>query len=117
MKAVCEHGVKYEPIIQEMYCRDKNTSILEFGSIRHQDKELSIITASPDGITPTGNMLETTATNNDITVQGKTEAFVEQEGVTTVSAHKLFEIVMLIIPDVHFRCSWFRPEHRTRRAD
>lgn len=58
MKAVCEHGVKYEPIIQEMYCRDKNTTIIEFGSIRHQDKELSIITASPDGITPTGNMLE-----------------------------------------------------------
>tara|TARA_Y200000002_G_scaffold376039_1_gene379282 strand:- start:831 stop:2078 length:1248 start_codon:yes stop_codon:yes gene_type:complete len=58
MKAVCEHGVKYEPIIQEMYCRDKNTTILEFGSIRHQDEKLSIITASPDGITPIGNMLE-----------------------------------------------------------
>ena len=58
MKAVCEHGVKYEPVIQDMYCRDKNTSILEFGSIRHQDEELSIITASPDGITPEGCMLE-----------------------------------------------------------
>ena len=23
MKAVCEHGVKYEPVIQDMYCRDK----------------------------------------------------------------------------------------------
>ena len=58
MKAVCEHGVKYEPVIQDMYCRDKKTSILEFGSIRHQDQKLSIITASPDGITPTGHMLE-----------------------------------------------------------
>ena len=58
MKLVCEHGVKYEQVIQEMYCRKKQTSILEFGSIRHQDAELSIITASPDGITPNGCMLE-----------------------------------------------------------
>tara|TARA_B100000575_G_scaffold222939_1_gene183348 strand:- start:2957 stop:4210 length:1254 start_codon:yes stop_codon:yes gene_type:complete len=58
MKVVCEHGVKYEPVIQEMYCRDKNTTIEEFGSIRHSDETLSIVTASPDGITPNGCMLE-----------------------------------------------------------
>jgi len=58
MKAVCEHGVKYEPVIQDMYCRDRSTTIKEFGSIRHQSKELSMVTASPDGITPTGIMLE-----------------------------------------------------------
>ena len=58
MKVVCEHGVKYEPIIQDMYCRDKNTTIKEFGSIPHSDPNLSIVTASPDGITPEGCMLE-----------------------------------------------------------
>ena len=58
MKAICEHGVKYEQIIQEMYCRDKNTTILEFGSLPHQSPELSMVTASPDGITPNGCMLE-----------------------------------------------------------
>ena len=58
MKTICEHGVKYEQIIQEMYCRDKNTEIKEFGSLPHQTEELSMITASPDGITPNGYMLE-----------------------------------------------------------
>ena len=58
MKLVCEHGIKYEQVIQEMYCREKDITILEFGSIRHQDPSLSIITASPDGITPNGCMLE-----------------------------------------------------------
>lgn len=58
MKVVCEHGVKYEPIIQDMYCRDKSTTIKEFGSIPHSDPNLSIVTASPDGITPEGCMLE-----------------------------------------------------------
>jgi putative phage-type endonuclease len=58
MKVVCEHGIKYEAVIQDMYCRDKNTSIIEFGSLRHSDEALSIVTASPDGITPNGCMLE-----------------------------------------------------------
>ena len=58
MKAICEHGVKYEQIIQEMYSRDKNKEIKEFGSIPHQSEELSMVTASPDGITPDGYMLE-----------------------------------------------------------
>ena len=58
MKTICEHGVKYEQIIQEMYCRDKNTEIKEFGSLPHQTEELSMVTASPDGITPNGYMLE-----------------------------------------------------------
>jgi len=58
MKAICEHGIKYEAVIQDMYCRDKSTTIVEFGSIRHQSAELSMVTASPDGITPEGIMLE-----------------------------------------------------------
>lgn len=40
-----------------------------------------------------GNKLVTTATDNDIAVQGTADAFVETAGVTTVSAHKLYEIV------------------------
>ncbi len=58
MKTICEHGVKYEQIIQEMYCRKNNTEIREFGSLPHQSEELSMVTASPDGITPNGRMLE-----------------------------------------------------------
>ena len=68
MKAICEHGVKYEPVIQDMYCRDKNTEIKEFGSLPHQSEELSMVTASPDGITPDGCMLEIKApVKRDIT--------------------------------------------------
>lgn len=56
MKINCQHGIKYEPIIQDMYCNRNNTKIYEFGSLKHL--EYPIITASPDGITPTGTMLE-----------------------------------------------------------
>jgi DNA polymerase-3 subunit beta len=40
--------------------------------------------------------LELTATDNDMTVQGHAEAFVETNGTTTVSAAKLFEIISKI---------------------
>jgi len=39
------------------------------------------------------NRLETTATDNDLCVQGRAEAFVDTPGVTTVQALKLFEII------------------------
>jgi DNA polymerase-3 subunit beta len=60
------------------------------------EKRTSIAILSNVRLKATSNLLETTATNNDITIQGNTEAFVEQEGVTTVSAHKLYEIITKI---------------------
>ena len=52
----CQHGTKYEPVIQLLY-QDKNDTILyEFGSIAHP--EYPMISASPDGITETGVMVE-----------------------------------------------------------
>lgn len=50
------HGVKYEPIVQQLYCIRENTQIVEFGSIDHE--KYSFISASPDGITLEGTMLE-----------------------------------------------------------
>ena len=50
------HGVKYEPIVQQLYCIRENTKIIEFGSIDHET--YSFISASPDGITSDGTMLE-----------------------------------------------------------
>lgn len=52
----CQHGIKYEPIIQQLYCDKHNTILHEFGSIKHP--ELDMVSASPDGITPTGVMIE-----------------------------------------------------------
>lgn len=60
------------------------------------EKRTSIAILSNVRLKATGNALETTATNNDITIQGTTEAFIEQEGVTTVNAHKFFEIIAKI---------------------
>ena len=50
------HGIKYEPIIQMIYCKKHNTVLYEFGSILHP--EMSMVSASPDGITPEGIMIE-----------------------------------------------------------
>lgn len=52
----CQHGIKYEPIIQKIYCDKKKTRIIEFGSITHPT--MSMVSASPDGITPEGVMIE-----------------------------------------------------------
>lgn len=57
------------------------------------EKRTSIAILSNVRLTAANNKLETTATNNDITVQSSAEAFVEAEGATTVSAHKLYDIV------------------------
>lgn len=51
-----QHGIKYEPIIQHLYCLKHNTNLNEFGSIKHP--KLSYISASPDGITDDGTMIE-----------------------------------------------------------
>lgn len=51
-----QHGIKYEPIIQNLYCLKHNTNLNEFGSIKHP--KLSYISASPDGITDEGTMIE-----------------------------------------------------------
>jgi len=52
----CLHGVKYEDVVQKVYCMRNGEDILEFGSI--EDEEYSWLRASPDGITPSGTMLE-----------------------------------------------------------
>ena len=52
----CQHGIKYEPIIQNLYSKYNNTQLFEFGSITHP--KINFISASPDGITPTGTMIE-----------------------------------------------------------
>lgn len=57
---------------------EKRTSIAILGNVRLKAE---------------GNTLETTATDNDLCVQGTAEAFIDNGGVTTVSAAKLFEII------------------------
>lgn len=49
-------GQKYEPIVQQIYAINNNTSVLEFGLIQHDT--IPFIACSPDGITPEGIMLE-----------------------------------------------------------
>jgi len=52
----CMHGTKYEPAVQMLYQRKNNTVLYEFGSILHD--KYSMISASPDGITTEGVMVE-----------------------------------------------------------
>ena len=52
----CHHGVKYEFVVQQLYCNRENTDIIDFGSIDHETH--TFIAASPDGITSDGTMLE-----------------------------------------------------------
>ena len=56
MMAACEHGTKYEPVVQSLYELKEGCKLLEFGSLNHPNH--SMISASPDGITTTGMMLE-----------------------------------------------------------
>jgi DNA polymerase-3 subunit beta len=60
------------------------------------EKRTSIAILSNVRLKAENNKLELTATDNDITVQGIAEAFVDGAGVTTANAHKLFEIVSKI---------------------
>ncbi|MBI1363857.1 MAG: DNA polymerase III subunit beta [Proteobacteria bacterium] len=57
------------------------------------EKRSSIAILSNVRLEAKDNKLVTTATDNDIAVQGTADAFVEGAGVTTVNAHKLYEIV------------------------
>ena len=52
----CQHGTKYEPIVQMLYQIKNKTKLYEFGSIVHNKH--SMISASPDGITERGVMVE-----------------------------------------------------------
>jgi len=69
-------------------------------NLRHMsavvEKRTSIAILSNVKLEAADNQLKCTATDNDITVQGSAEAFVEQEGTTTASAAKLFEIISKI---------------------
>ena len=56
MNIYCLHGTKYEAIVQLLYSIKNNTEILEFGSLPHPT--YTCISASPDGITPVGVMIE-----------------------------------------------------------
>lgn len=56
MNVACQHGTKYEPIIQKMYEMKNECNLLEFGSLMHP--KYSMISASPDGITDKGVMIE-----------------------------------------------------------
>lgn len=71
-----------------------------FRALRHMsavvEKRTSIAILGNVRLKAENNQLETTATDNDLTVQGRAEAFVDAPGVTTVSAAKLFEIVSKI---------------------
>lgn len=71
-----------------------------FKALRHMssvvEKRSSIAILGNVRLKAENNKLETTATDNDISVQGTAEAFVDQAGVTTVGALKLFEIISKI---------------------
>lgn len=56
MNPYCLHGTKYEAIAQLLYSINEKTEVIEFGSLPHPT--ISCVSASPDGITPTGVMLE-----------------------------------------------------------
>lgn len=71
-----------------------------FRALRHMsavvEKRTSIAILGNVRLKAADNKLETTATDNDLAVQGVAEAFVDEAGVTTVNAQKLFEIVSKI---------------------
>lgn len=71
-----------------------------FRALRHMssvvEKRSSIAILGNVRLSADKNKLETTATDNDLAVQGVAEAFVDEPGTTTVGALKLFEIVSKI---------------------
>jgi len=52
----CTHGTKYETAVQMLYQMRNNVQLFEFGSIVHN--KYKMISASPDGITEKGIMVE-----------------------------------------------------------
>ncbi|MBI1308485.1 MAG: DNA polymerase III subunit beta [Proteobacteria bacterium] len=71
-----------------------------FRALRHMssvvEKRSSIAILGNVRLSAGKNQLETTATDNDLAVQGVAEAFVDSTGTTTVGALKLFEIISKI---------------------
>jgi DNA polymerase-3 subunit beta len=71
-----------------------------FRALRHMssvvEKRSSIAILGNVRLKAQNNRLETTATDNDLCVQGLADAFVDTPGTTTVNALKLFEIVSKI---------------------
>jgi putative phage-type endonuclease len=51
-----QHGVMFEPVVQELYGLRNKCELLEFGSLTHP--QYPFISASPDGITQNGVMVE-----------------------------------------------------------
>ena len=51
-----QHGVMLEPVVQELYALRNKCELLEFGSLTHS--KYPFISASPDGITNIGVMVE-----------------------------------------------------------
>lgn len=51
-------GQKYEPVVTDIYSKEQEKDVMEFGLLAHTDPELNFIGASPDGITPDGVMIE-----------------------------------------------------------
>jgi hypothetical protein len=51
-----QHGIKYEPVLQMVYMTRYETELWEYGSLIHESH--SFISASPDGITPEGVLVE-----------------------------------------------------------
>lgn len=56
MKDLVTHGIRYEPVINSIYEEKTGEKLHEFGSIRH--RLFSFVSASPDGITENGRMVE-----------------------------------------------------------
>jgi DNA polymerase III subunit beta len=71
-----------------------------FRALRHMssvvEKRSSIAILGNVRLKADNNRLETTATDNDLCIQGTAEAFVDAAGTTTVGALKLFEIISKI---------------------
>lgn len=51
-------GQKYEPVVTDLYSKNTNKEVMEFGLILHDSPDLHFLGASPDGITPDGVMIE-----------------------------------------------------------
>ena len=54
--SILKHGVRYEPVATRFYEKLMNTTVHEFGLLRHP--ELDYLGASPDGINDHGRMVE-----------------------------------------------------------
>ena len=55
-KAPLFHGIKFEDVASDIYCKRNRVTMNEFGLLKHP--EISYIGASPDGISSNGIMLE-----------------------------------------------------------